>query len=152
MPDLVNMNVSIESQLRRYEQNCIIWRDLVSKFRAGDAHLQNGDLCQEPAAKKLRKSCDVDKDNSCDHLAAYNDIQNHPMPTMTFRTIQESLAWVSRGRDPRVRPAKQDGAKLAGFPQSIELADHVQVLCVGSLHLAGGILSLLDPTVCDEQK
>lgn len=147
--DLVNMSVSMESQLHRCELSCRTWRDLLSKFYANDAHLQSGDACQELAAKKRRKSCDVDKDNSCDSRVTNGS--DFPTLTMTFGTIQESLAFVSRGRDPRLRPTEQGSTKIAELPQSIEFADHVQVLCVGSLHLAGGILSLLNPTACDEQ-
>jgi len=139
----------MESQLHRCELSCRTWRDLLSKFYANDAHLQSGDACQELAAKKRRKSCDVDKDNSCDSRVTNGS--DFPTLTMTFGTIQESLAFVSRGRDPRLRPTEQGSTKIAELPQSIEFADHVQVLCVGSLHLAGGILSLLNPTACDEQ-
>jgi folylpolyglutamate synthase len=152
--DLVNLTVSIESQLRRCEQNCITWHDLLSRFHATDEeHLRDGDVRQDPADEKLRKSCDVDEDNnSCDHVEEVSNGLGFQTHTMTFRTIQEGLAWVSRGRDTRLTPPTgQDGAKIVGLPRSIEFANHVQVLCVGSLHLAGGILSLLNPTACDEQ-
>ena len=69
---------------------------------------------------------------------------------MTFNCIADSLIWVSQGRDSRLLSADGSDVSIQGLPECLKTADHVQVLCTGSLHLVGDILSLLDPCICDK--
>jgi hypothetical protein len=55
-----------------------------------------------------------------------------PIPTFTFNSIEESLQWLSCGRDPNLTPGKPHGPML---PAVLSEAEHIQVLCTGSLHL-----------------
>ncbi len=66
------------------------------------------------------------------------------MPAYTFASIQDTLTFVTQGRDGEFSVA-QNGESAAEVPLCIQNAEHIQVLCTGSLHLIGGILQILDP-------
>ena len=66
--------------------------------------------------------------------------------TKTFGSILESLHWICQGR---VSPLPLIHSEIESS-RILREADHVQVLCTGSLHLVGGILGLLEPDVCDK--
>ena len=55
----------------------------------------------------------------------YMNGQNHP--TLSFPSINDALQWLDKDK-------------------SIEM----HILCTGSLHLVGGILSYIDPDVCNK--
>ena len=66
------------------------------------------------------------------------------MPAYTFSSIQEALTFITQGRE-RDFPVASDYESSTEVPGLIRDADHIQVLCTGSLHLVGGALQLLDP-------
>ena len=76
-----------------------------------------------------------------DESSRHNSIQ---IPAFTFTSIQEALTSITQGkeRDFPIAPNRESTAEL---PNSIKNADHIQVLCTGSLHLIGGALQLLEP-------
>lgn len=55
-------------------------------------------------------------------------------------SIMESLQWISGGRQPL---DSQISDVIHDQPLILRRASHVQVLCLGSLHLVGGLLRLL---------
>ncbi|KAI0213240.1 Folylpolyglutamate synthase, mitochondrial [Lamellibrachia satsuma] len=62
--------------------------------------------------------------------------------TRVFANIHDALQWISQGRDPLFGMAANDSGKV---PETLVKCRHLQVLCVGSLHLIGGVLGLLQP-------
>ena len=81
----------------------------------------------------------------------YNIIADHLgkgirkcMPAYTFSSIQEALTFITQGRE-RDFPIATDYESSTEVPGPIRDADHIQVLCTGSLYLVGGTLQLLDP-------
>ena len=66
------------------------------------------------------------------------------MPAYTFSSIQEALTFITQGRE-RDFPVATNHESSSEVPAQIRDADHIQVLCTGSLHLVGGALQLLDP-------
>lgn len=71
-----------------------------------------------------------------------------PMPCYIFTTIQEALQWVSKGMNHELETVERD---LGPLPKVLQEAEHVQVLCTGSLHLVGGVIGLLDPNINDKE-
>src|SRR6202000_2592633 len=56
--------------------------------------------------------------------------------TLTFDTILDSLVWVSRGQDTRLKALVCGGQSVTREPpRLVATADHIQVLCTGSLIL-----------------
>ena len=143
--DLIDMKVTVDAQLRRCTDNRSVWLDMVSS--PADAPTP-----ADPLSTASPPSCQATKSSPA--VAT-------PMPTMTFNCVADSLIWVSRGRDPRLLSSdvlrscsslnSADRVWIQGLPDSLKRADHIQVLCTGSLHLVGDILGLLDPVVCDKQ-
>ena len=70
-----------------------------------------------------------------------NDIPS-ANPTLVCANIHDALQWISQGRDPLFEAATNDIGKV---PEVLHQCCHLQVLCVGSLHLIGGVLGLLQP-------
>ncbi len=66
------------------------------------------------------------------------------MPVFTFTSIQEAFTFISQGRDSDF-PIAMSPSACQQLPQCLKEAQHIQVLCTGSLHLIGGTLRLLDP-------
>jgi len=147
--DVVNMKVTLNDQLRRCAENRSIWHDLLTT------------TSQHPLASPHINSPALPTTSQSQHATgkpqAPPQQHNRPMPTMTFNCIADSLIWVSRGRDSRLLvnwpgrdTAGGEDVMVRGIPECVKSASHVQVLCTGSLHLVGDILSLLDPDVCDK--
>jgi folylpolyglutamate synthase len=131
--DTVDMKVTLESQLRRCADNRNAWLDLSASQKSHDySHVPNG---LTVGHQLMNASCSTG-----------------PMPTLTFKSIADSLVWVSKGLDERLlnNGGHKGKVDVTGLPDCLHAATHVLVLCTGSLHLVGDILSLLDPAVCDQ--
>lgn len=143
--DLTNLTVTIKSQIQRCEDNCKIWLQLYSEYSQKSDSFPNHVMSSNIFHKQTIGSLDSEKSN-CSSIPSSN--KEEPLtPALAFSTILDSLAFVSRGCDPRIKTESNTG--FDGLPNCLQFADHIQVLCVGSLHLVGGILSILNPTVCD---
>lgn len=121
------------SQLDRVQSNRQSWIDLGKKSKTdspGFSVVQIG-----PQGDGNEGTL---KQNPKDSMVAY-----------TFTNIQDTLAWLSRGTDPFL-PGSSNEMVEGELPEFLRKADHVQVLCTGSLHLIGGILRLIDPDINDE--
>ncbi|XP_051835999.1 folylpolyglutamate synthase, mitochondrial isoform X2 [Antechinus flavipes] len=72
--------------------------------------------------------------------------------SLVFSCISHALQWISQGRDPHFRPSSPPRG-LHSHPVAssgavlLKEASSIQVLVTGSLHLVGGVLKLLDPTL-----
>lgn len=91
-------------------------------------------------------SIDLDSGNKyeTDDILTHHSRRLVDMPAYTFTSIQEALTFVTQGKD-RDFPIAPNYESTAELPASLKNANHIQVLCTGSLHLVGGALQLLDP-------
>ena len=152
--DLIDMKVTLDGQLRRCADNCSVWLDLLSDHCTADIshhHPLPSDTVAVPVTSHpTDDSSQLRRTPKLPPEPTKSASDNGPMPTMTFNCIADSLIWVSRGFDSRLLNEGVTGVSIQGLPDCLKCADHVQVLCTGSLHLVGDILSLLDPFVCDK--
>ncbi|XP_077001885.1 folylpolyglutamate synthase, mitochondrial isoform X2 [Tamandua tetradactyla] len=77
----------------------------------------------------------------------------HSASSLVFSCISHALQWITQGRDPIFQPPSpaQDFSAhpLAGSGASVlHEAAAIHVLVTGSLHLVGGVLKLLEPSLC----
>ena len=156
--DLINMKVTLDGQLRRCADNRSVWLDLVTSEAVLDNNSHNSSPTTAPVSVPVTPHVtaaasapqQAPKLSPVTLTNPINPSHNGPMPTMTFNCIADSLVWVSRGRDARLLNGESTEVLIQGLPQCLQSADHIQVLCVGSLHLVGDVLSLLDPLICDK--
>ena len=143
--DVVNMKVTLADQLHRCADNRSIWLDLLTSRTTSDDNYPNSLYSASVPETTTTPS-------QLQHATKplQSPPSNGPMPTMTFNCIADSLIWVSQGRDSRLLNEDGSDVSIHGIPECLKSADHVQVLCTGSLHLVGDILSLLDPSICDK--
>ncbi|XP_056668433.1 folylpolyglutamate synthase, mitochondrial isoform X2 [Monodelphis domestica] len=72
--------------------------------------------------------------------------------SLVFSCISHALQWISQGRDPHFQPSSLPRG-LHSHPVAstgavlLKEASSIQVLVTGSLHLVGGVLKLLDPSL-----
>ena len=143
------MKVTLNDQLHRCADNRSVWLDLLSTSSHATADINSHDFlttASVPVTTHLSAAASALQQAA----KLQHAFHNGPMPTMTFNCIADSLIWVSRGRDSRLLNEDGTAVSIQGLPECLESADHVQVLCTGSLHLVGDILSLLDPCICDK--
>ncbi|KAB7493815.1 Folylpolyglutamate synthase, mitochondrial [Armadillidium nasatum] len=57
---------------------------------------------------------------------------------LTFQCISDAFSWIT---------CEKDSTDQINVPLKLREAEHIQVLVTGSLHLIGGVLSVLDPTL-----
>lgn len=72
-------------------------------------------------------------------------------PSLVFPCLAQALRWVAQGRDPQLAAPTAMGAHPHPVASSgavlLREAAAIRVLVTGSLHLVGGVLRLLDPTL-----
>ena len=66
--------------------------------------------------------------------------------TAVFSSISDTIRWLSCGKDPSIEKPKEGGPEI---PSKLALAEHVQILVTGSLHLVGGVMKFLGPEIVD---
>ena len=133
------MKVTLDGQLRRCADNRSAWLDLMTSHCINRPNPASGPQPVTAAASPLPNPSPADP------------VSNGPMPTVTLNCVADSLMWLSRGRDSRlVAEADSSVSAVHDLPDCLQSAEHIQLLCVGSLHLVGDVLSLLDPCVCDK--
>ncbi|NWI52995.1 FOLC protein, partial [Calyptomena viridis] len=140
--DQQNFNVTLENALTRCLENQRTWTQLLEEKAGQDpwlpAPLRVGGLLQPtPARGSL--------------LLVPPAPRPLNSPALVFPCLAQALRWVAQGRDPHLaapaasgahpHPAASSGAVL------LREAATVHVLVTGSLHLVGGALRLLDPTL-----
>ncbi len=161
--DQTNYTVSLESQLSRVKLNRNVWLDLITKQQQATDPKDFTEKSIPPEMLATRRSegsgdqllngsastCD-----SVDKIARYSNSDDACCglhPAVTFSSIIEALEWLSQGRDPLLTPmTSHDSPPQSTMPDVLRNADHIQVLCTGSLHLVGGVLGVLQPEICDD--
>ncbi len=116
------------------------WLELLS-LRKG------GKTSRSPRDNSPDKSIDSGhgSDTSIDNVSFEKSGSAKPnMPVFTFTSIQEAFTFLSQGRDTDF-PVAISPSACQELPPCLKEAQHIQVLCTGSLHLIGGTLRLLDP-------
>lgn len=63
--------------------------------------------------------------------------------TEYFPSISKTLSWATQGRDPSIA----DNIKIPCLPNNLKDSDHIQILITGSLHLIGGVLTVINEEV-----
>ncbi|CAH1272406.1 FPGS [Branchiostoma lanceolatum] len=63
-----------------------------------------------------------------------------------FPCISDALSWIQHGKDKQL---SRSNSSQSHPHSSLDEAVHIQVLITGSLHLIGGALKVLDPTMSD---
>ena len=63
-----------------------------------------------------------------------------------FSSISEGIRWISSGKDPDIEKPCPGGPEV---PSRLAMAEHVQILITGSLHLVGGIMKFLGPDIAE---
>ncbi|XP_064325093.1 folylpolyglutamate synthase, mitochondrial isoform X2 [Phalacrocorax carbo] len=140
--DQQNFNVTLENALTRCLENQRTWTRLLEEKGGQDpwlpAPLRVGGLLQPAPARGTL-------------LLVPPAPRPLNSPALVFPCLAQALRWVAQGRDPQLaaptatgahpHPAASSGAVL------LREAAAVRVLVTGSLHLVGGVLRLLDPTL-----
>ncbi|KAK2535123.1 Fpgs [Columba livia] len=140
--DQQNFNVTLDNALTRCLENQQTWTRLLEEKGGQDpwlpAPLRAGGLLQPaptrgtlllvpPAPRPLNS------------------------PALVFPCLAQALRWVAQGRDPQLAAPAATGAHPLPAASSgavlLQEAAAIHVLVTGSLHLVGGALRLLDPTL-----
>lgn len=146
---------------KRHEDTCDTWRELVSNNSYYKPHLQteppagtnNGITAERAAGADNHQNGTTHHQPPVPAIAAARN-NGDVMPTLKFSSVSESLVFISRGRDTRLRVVDdvnvRQNSLINLLPRCLAEAEHVLVLCTGSLYLVGLVLSILDPDVCEK--
>ena len=66
--------------------------------------------------------------------------------TAVFPSISDAIRWIACGKEPFIEKARKGGPEI---PAKLAVAEHVQVLVTGSLHLVGGVMKFLGPEILE---
>lgn len=85
-------------------------------------------------------------------LLAPRPAHSHSTSSLVFSCISQALQWISQGRDPVFHPCSPPRSlfahPMAGSGANVlREAAAIHVLVTGSLHLVGGVLKLLEPSL-----
>ncbi|XP_011362545.1 folylpolyglutamate synthase, mitochondrial isoform X1 [Pteropus vampyrus] len=85
-------------------------------------------------------------------LLAPHPAHSHSTSSLVFSCISQALQWISQGRDPVFQPHSPPRGlfthPVAGSGANVlREAAAIHVLVTGSLHLVGGVLKLLEPSL-----
>lgn len=109
-------------------------------------------LAEKQASSNLWSSCSPDPAGPGSLLLARHPPRPTSMSSLVFSCISHALQWISQGRDPIFQP-QSPPRSLLNHPTAnsgasiLREAAAVHVLVTGSLHLVGGALKLLDPSM-----
>ena len=151
--DQTNFMVTFETQQTRVISNRNCWLELLSNkdtVTLDTSSIHQPLQEQQSAGSSTGEGSNKVAIGDVDRVAMGDaDINEESLsPAYTFQSIQDALQWLSCGKDPMLPLATTMTTVL---PRVIEEADHVQVLCTGSLHLIGGILGLIDPEMVEHK-
>nr|BAE33941.1 unnamed protein product [Mus musculus] len=109
-------------------------------------------LAEKQASSNLWSSCGPDPAGPGSLLLAPHPPQPTRTSSLVFSCISHALLWISQGRDPIFQPQSLP-RNLLNHPTAnsgasiLREAAAIHVLVTGSLHLVGGVLKLLDPSM-----
>merc|ERR1712179_259360 len=129
--DRTNFTVSQDQQHINCEQQRAAWIRFSSQ-----THRNLNSPSETATAKDLE--CEIDLCLPADDV-----------PSLTFPCINDALIYLSCGRDKSISGEVTTPPAFPP-PNALREASNVQVLVTGSLHLVGGLLGILDPSLrCD---
>ncbi|XP_048415266.2 folylpolyglutamate synthase, mitochondrial isoform X2 [Stegostoma tigrinum] len=140
--DQKNYTVSLENMLSRCLDNHHAWCKLTEVKRDNLWNL-TGSTLEGPT------TC-VKRDDLDEEMLLLHDLECEQITTraLVFPCINNSLQWITQGRDPDLQPSLANPLKMhpAGAA-ALKEASTIQILITGSLHLVGGCLKLLDQSL-----
>ncbi|KAM9206790.1 folylpolyglutamate synthase, mitochondrial isoform 1-T1 [Dugong dugon] len=109
-------------------------------------------LAEEQARPDLWRPPSSEPSGPTSLLLAPRPPHGHSTNSRIFSCISHALQWISQGRDPNFQPPSAPRGHLtqpvAGSGSSVlQEAAAIHVLVTGSLHLVGGVLKLLEPSL-----
>lgn len=117
------------------------------------AHQQHwSHLQEEQASPGLWSTPGSEPGGPTSLLLAPHPPHTHSTSSLVFSCITHALQWISQGRDPVWQPPSPPRSLLA-HPVAgsgavvLHEAAAIHVLVTGSLHLVGGVLKLLEPSL-----
>lgn len=135
-PDQQNFTVTLDQVLRRCLEHQQHWSR----------------LDEEQASPDLWSTPSPEPGGPASLLLAPCSPRTHSTSSLAFSCISHALQWISQGRDPVLQtpstpqdllthPVAESGARV------LREAAAIHVLVTGSLHLVGGVLKLLEPSL-----
>lgn len=93
-----------------------------------------------------------EQDGPASLLLAPHPPHTHSASSLVFSCISHALQWITQGRDPLFQPPSPPRGLLAhpvadSGAMVLQEAAAIHVLVTGSLHLVGGVLKLLEPSL-----
>uniref|UniRef100_A0AAA9TGE6 Folylpolyglutamate synthase n=2 Tax=Bos taurus TaxID=9913 RepID=A0AAA9TGE6_BOVIN len=93
-----------------------------------------------------------EQDGPASLLLAPHPPHTHSASSLVFSCISHALQWITQGRDPLFQPPSPPRGLLAhpvadSGATVLQEAAAIHVLVTGSLHLVGGVLKLLEPSL-----
>ncbi|KAL1786932.1 folylpolyglutamate synthase, mitochondrial isoform X1 [Sigmodon hispidus] len=134
--DQQNFTVTLDQVLLRCLQHQQHWSSLGEKQASSDVWSSPGPEAGGPGSL----------------LLALHPPHQTSTSSLVFSCISHALQWISQGRDPIFQPQSSPRSLLShpianSGASILREADAIHVLVTGSLHLVGGVLRLLDPSL-----
>ncbi|VTJ58543.1 Hypothetical predicted protein [Marmota monax] len=109
-------------------------------------------LDEEQAGRDLWRPSSLEPGGPAPLRLAPRGLQPCSSSSLVFSCISHALQWISQGRDPVFQPPSLPRGLLAHPTASngasvLREATAIHVLVTGSLHLVGGVLKLLEPSL-----
>ncbi|KAK4310151.1 hypothetical protein Pmani_018264 [Petrolisthes manimaculis] len=136
--DQTNYTISQDDMHLRCKRQRNIWISLVRKHSRSlnNEEVSNAPATSEETDKQLQNT---EGEEHLDDKLPASDV-----PSIIFPCIKDALLWLSCGRNPNITGELLTPPAFPS-PEALQEAAQVQVLVTGSLHLIGGILSIIDP-------
>ena len=137
--DQTNFTVTVDSQNSRCVRHKNTWLQLLETASC-DPHYGREN---SPPKRSRTDSSDFNSQHSSDMCTeSHENSSTDASSAQTFNSIQDALKWATQGRDLNI---SQTYLPSGGDPELLKNADHIQILCTGSLHLIGGVIRIVDP-------
>ncbi|XP_042193127.1 folylpolyglutamate synthase, mitochondrial isoform X1 [Callorhinchus milii] len=145
--DQTNYTVSLENVLTNCLTNQQTWCQLLQGGRE-ESWRASGDRLAESV--RLVKGGGRDRGLLLLRESEGSELDQPEARALVFPCISDALQWITQGRDPEL------GLGAAGSPtlhsagaRALQEASAIQILIIGSLHLIGGALKLLDQSLSE---
>jgi len=100
---------------------------------------------------------------SVEHMRIWTKLQNEllppyiksrtTVPSINIPCINDALVWLTQGRDPNLveDPPMISNHQEPSLPSELLDSVQIQILVTGSLHLVGGVLGCIDPSLLEDE-
>ncbi|KAK7078098.1 hypothetical protein SK128_023155, partial [Halocaridina rubra] len=135
--DQTNFTISQDQMHLRCERQRNSWIKLIRDLQKQKNNLKN--LPSTDSELSTRNNFEV-----LDDMTLSQNLPASDVPSIIFPCINDALLWLSCGR---CESLQGELIVPPAFPppQYLQKASQIQVLVTGSLHLVGGVLSIIDP-------